>query len=390
MRASLSQALNGHDNALGIIRLALAAAVIFDHSWTLGGWGYTLFNQEFQGQTSLGGLAVYGFFAISGYLITKSGIRADIVQFLWRRVLRIFPAFLLVLTIGAFVLGPIAWRLQGHHHLSNYFSTKEGGPVAYLLNNWTLTIQQWGVYDVFAQTPFGVTGHGSVINGALWTLTHEWFCYLMIGALVLAGALRWSRVVVPAVTLGLLILKIADQTAPGAAGVIVPLFGDPSRLTFALVFFAGACAAAWADRIPFDDRIGVVAALVAFASLVTGGFTTYGFFPFAYVVLYLAARLPRPLRAVGRKNDYSYGLYLWGWPVQQCLAALGVHQLGYWPYALLCLLGAFGCAVISWHGLERWAMRLHNVGPGRGVAFWRQRVVRVIRREPAITSAPDA
>ena len=58
------------------------------------------------GQASLGSLAVGGFFAISGYLIAKSGMSSDVVQFMWRRILRIFPAYWLVLLVTAFLIGP--------------------------------------------------------------------------------------------------------------------------------------------------------------------------------------------------------------------------------------------------------------------------------------------
>jgi len=369
IRRSISQALNGQNNSLGLIRFVMAALVIVDHSYTLGGWGYTLFVDEFKNQTSLGGLAVFGFFAISGYLITKSGMSSDVMQFMWRRFLRIFPAFWGVLVVAAFVIGPIVWVATGHG-LRDYFSFEPSGPFRYLWNNWTLTINQLGIYDIFADTPFGQLGAGSVLNGVLWTLTYEWACYLMVAVLVVAGVLKLARFVVPIVAVGLLILTVTEMAAPGSVGSIIPWFGDSTRLTFALVFFAGGCIAVYADRIPFDDRLGIVSGLAAAVTLFTGGFTTFGFLPFAYFLLYLAARLPAFAHVVGRKNDYSYGLYLFGWPVQQIFAFLGVFTWGFPAYAGLSILGAFVFAYLSWHGIEKWAMKLHGIGPGRGIAYW--------------------
>lgn len=112
-RVSIADALAGHRNSLGVIRLVLASAVIFAHAYPLGGFGAGPWLTYTNNQVSLGSLAVLGFFAISGYLITKSGLNADVLQYLWRRVLRIFPAFWVVLLIGAFVVGPLVWVANG-------------------------------------------------------------------------------------------------------------------------------------------------------------------------------------------------------------------------------------------------------------------------------------
>jgi peptidoglycan/LPS O-acetylase OafA/YrhL len=74
---------------------------------------------------------------------------------------------------------------------------------------------------------------------------------------------------------------------------------------------------------------------------------------------------------IGAKNDYSYGVYIYGFLVQQVTAYLGWYQLGYLPWVAICLVLSFGCAWISWHLVEKRAMSLKNWGPGRGVAHWR-------------------
>ena len=134
--ASVGSALRGHLNSLGIIRLVLASLVIVDHAFPLGGFGEDPFWRYTNGQTSLGGIAVGGFFVISGYLIVKSGASSDLMQFLWRRVIRIFPAFWGVLLFTAFVVGPIAWLVRGEP-LSTYFTLGPGGPFSYITSNWT-------------------------------------------------------------------------------------------------------------------------------------------------------------------------------------------------------------------------------------------------------------
>jgi peptidoglycan/LPS O-acetylase OafA/YrhL len=217
---SLSEALAGSHNSLGFIRLVLAATVIFYHGFQLGGYGHDPLDVLTNKQTDL---AVGGFFAISGYLIAKSGIGLDVVQFVWRRALRILPAFWTVLLFTALIVGPLIWVLDGHPFL-DYFSFGGGGPVSYLWSNWHLLQLSYGIYDLFAQTtPYGLElGGVSIFNGSLWTLAYEWNCYMIIAALVAFGILRNARLVVPVLT-GLVFIL---QDLGGA--VFRGSHGDPS------------------------------------------------------------------------------------------------------------------------------------------------------------------
>lgn len=364
---SMRDALNGHRNSLGIIRLVLAAAVILDHAFPLGGWGTAPFLALTREQQSLGGLAVLGFFAVSGYLVTKSGLGNDGMQFIWRRFLRIFPGFWAVLIFGAFVVGPSVYLLEGRS-LTDYFSLAPGGPITYLTANATLQIGQYGINDVFAGNPFG-----GPINGSIWTLAYEWLCYLLVMVLVFAGVLAKARLVVPIITAFLAVFQLMNIVMPGALAEMIPLLGDPWRVNFAFIFFIGGCIALYSDRVPYSVPLGVFAIVFSLVTLRVGGFNTMGFIAFAYAVLFLAAWLPQRLQRVGAVNDYSYGVYLYGWVVQQYLAYLGVHLWGYWPYVLLSLVGAFGLAWLSWHLVEKQAMKLKDIGPGRGIAYWRAR-----------------
>jgi peptidoglycan/LPS O-acetylase OafA/YrhL len=375
---SLQEALGGHRNALGLLRLLFAAAVIVDHAFPLGGWGTAPFLRYTSNQQSLGGLAVVGFFAISGYLIARSGMTSDVLQFMWRRFLRIFPGFWLVLLVGAFLVGPAIWVAEGND-LGDYFTLAPGGPVAYLYSNWTLTIGQWGIHDIYLETtPYW----GGAINGSIWTLVYEWGCYLVIAVLVGFGVLKKAKIVVPLIAAFFFVAQVAALLLePGALAPLFPTFGDPWRINFGLVFFIGATVAMYADRIPFDDRLGVLSGIAAVGLLRVGGFNTVGYVAFTYFVLYLAARLPRALQRVGAKNDYSYGVYLYGWVVQQVLSFLGVNGWGYVPYVAIALVTAFGLAWLSWHGVEKQTLKLKNWGPGRGLRYWGDRARSVTSRK---------
>jgi peptidoglycan/LPS O-acetylase OafA/YrhL len=371
-RPSLGRALNGHRNSLGLVRLILASAVIFHHSFPLAGLPDP-FLLHTRGQGSIGSLAVAGFFVISGYLITKSGMNTDVMQFFWHRVLRIFPAYWTVLVVTAFAVGPALWAMLGRG-VGSYFREDGNGPVHYITANWNLSIGTWGIHDLLATTtPYGRATHASVFNGAIWTLSDEWICYLIIGLLVLFAVLTRARLIVPAVAALLFLAQIIDQVSPGTLATISPFLHDPNAVNLVFTFMVGATLAIFSKSVPFDNRLGILSALILLATLRYGGYTTVGTLAGAYFVLYLAARLPKRLQWVGQKNDYSYGVYIYGFLVQQVLANFGVWRLGYFPFAFISLAIALGCAWLSWHIVEKNAMRLKDFGPGRGLRYFRER-----------------
>jgi peptidoglycan/LPS O-acetylase OafA/YrhL len=383
---SLGEALRGHSNSLGLLRLVLAALVIFHHSFPLGGFGPDPLIAITHGQATLGSVAVAGFFAISGYLIAKSGMNADVVQFLWRRALRIFPAFWGALAVAALVVGPAIWVLDGHA-LPDYFTLGGGGPLSYLRANWALSIGTYGIHDIFLDTtPYGQEVGASVLNGSIWTLIYEWTCYLMIGVAVALGVFLRARIVVPIFALLLLALQVVMLVDPDAISSVFPTF-DPVLLHLATPFMTGAVLAVYAKRVPFSDALGVTSGLVFVLTLAIGGFEVLGLPAGAYFFLYLGARIGGPLRAVGATNDYSYGVYIYGFLVQQVLAYFGVHLWGFVPFALIALVISFGLAWLSWHGIEKRAMALKDRGPGRGWRHWYMVALAAVARRRARRSA---
>lgn len=365
---SISGALAGHRNSLGLLRLVFAALVIVDHAYPLGGFGHDPMWDRTRGQASLGSIAVLGFFAISGYLITKSGMTADVVQFMWRRVLRIFPAYWLLLLVSAVLVGPVFWVLEGNA-LGDYWALT-GGPLEYFTRNWTLEIGTYSIHDIFASTtPYGESA-GSVLNGSLWSLFYEWQAYLVVAVLVAFGILTRAKLVIPGLAVFMVAVQLISITNHEALVLYIPFLGDPQRPPLLLVFLVGSTIAVYSKSIPYSHGIGVFALLVTGLTLRFGGFSVVGAIAGTYAVLYVAAMLPRRIQWIGAKNDYSYGIYIYGFLVQQILAYFGVYRLGLVPFVTIALIVAFVCAWISWHLVEKRAMSLKSWGPGRGIHFW--------------------
>lgn len=370
---SLGEALKGKSNSLGLIRLILASIVIFDHAFPLGGFGHDPFWGLTRNQASLGSIAVAGFFAISGYLIAKSGMSGDVVQFMWRRTLRIFPAYWLVLAITAFLVAPFIWLGYGHDFWS-YFTWGGNGPFNYITANWTLNIGTYGIHDLLATTtPYGRSIGGSALNGSIWTLIYEWNCYLIIAVLVAFGVMRNARIVVPLIAAFFFVMQVAAIVDLSSVALILPVLADTQAISLGMTFFFGSVLAIYSKKVPFDDRLGVLAGLVLLLTLRYGGYSTVGTAAGVYFVMYLGARLPKQVHWIGAKNDYSYGIYIYGFLVQQVIAYLGWYKLGYFPFVAIALVLSFGLAWISWHLVEKRAMALKNWGPGRGWRYWYDR-----------------
>jgi peptidoglycan/LPS O-acetylase OafA/YrhL len=383
---TLATGLSGRRNAFGFLRFSLASLVLFDHMWLLGGYGEDPTWKWTGGQDSSGGIAVAGFFAISGYLITKSAFRTDVVQFMWHRVLRILPAFWLLILVTAFIVGPALWW-HAHGGLGGYFARVPGGPFGYIKADWDLNLTQYGIHDLLTGTPYGQASKSSVFNGSLWTLIYEWRCYLVVAGLTMFGVLKGARPMVAVIAVALWLLTILQSIDPAMPGRIAPWLADTYTVRFTMIFMVGAAFAAYADRVPLNDRFGLLAGVLYLGSIVTGGYLVIGYPAMAYLLLWVASRLRGPLARIGAVNDYSYGVYIYGFLVQQLLAGVGVHTWGHVTYLAISFALTLLCAMASWHLLEKHALRLKHWGPGQGGKAFARGILSLVRRDRAATRA---
>ncbi len=331
-------------NNFDAIRLFAAGLVIFSHSFEITtGTRDTEPLEVLSGQISLGELAVLIFFVVSGFLITKSWQAAPhLGVFLRKRALRILPAPFVCVGLLALVAGPILTNAP----LGEYFSS----PLlwAFLLNG--VFIHSVGsLPGVFADAPFPAT-----VNAPLWTLAFEAVCYGLVAVL---GITRLLKPLGCAVVFLLLIL-IADGAWTffgGSAGAFLfklSLLG-PS-------FFVGAMMALAADRIVLDARLAAAAAGVLVIATLMGGLVVAFALAGAYLTLYLAFASLGSVRHAGRFGDFSYGLYLWGWPVQQVVEQ-ALPGSGWAVNFAIALPIALCLAVLSWRLVEKPALRLKVV-----------------------------
>jgi peptidoglycan/LPS O-acetylase OafA/YrhL len=296
----------GRDNNFQLIRLIAAALVIVSHSFPISG----VAEPHFYGVT-LGTIAVWAFFALSGFLIFKSFERQPLWAFAEARVLRIYPALIVVTVLTVLVLGPLVTTA------SNYFAAKDTWE--YIPRALSLKFVSFALPGVFTSNP--TPG----VNGPLWTLYYEVICYaaLVVG-LTLFRSFRLFVLVYAAVFYLLRDTLYADLSLAFVSGMAVYRYRQviPAHPVLAL----GLLSAAWIAP--------------PIAPVVVG-----------YTVLWLA-QLKGPQLAYNRLGDYSYGLYIYGWPVQQTLTQL---LPGIGPFGLIAtaLPVGLGCAFLSWTVVER-------------------------------------
>jgi peptidoglycan/LPS O-acetylase OafA/YrhL len=327
----------GADNALPLRHVA-SLMVIFGHSYALTvprAGSVDPINVLMPG-FSAGSLGVYIFFAISGYLVMLSALRQPgVVLYLRNRALRIFPAYLVALGLCVVPLGLLFSSLSPADYLQHPDTW------AHLRDNLLPISFNWYLPGVFADNPY--TG---VVNGSLWSLGLELRWYGYVGALLALGIAgrRWAFT---PLALAFLTLAAWEWSV-----------GKPDPLHYralSAVFVSSALIAHWRHRVWISGWL--LLALLAAAGVASG---SRWFGPIAvaaalYGCFWLIYAVP-PLRWP-RGRDYSYGLFLYGFPVQQALVA-SLPQIA--PMALFAAATAISLllAAASWRWVEAPALRL--------------------------------
>ena len=352
------------NNAIGFMRTAFALLVIVGHSFHLGGFGPDTLARFSGGKLAFGTVAVLGFFILSGYLITASFVYASSVwRYLWNRFLRIMPAFWVALVVVAFGFAPFSYFLE-HGTLQGFLITNAGGPLDYIVKNIGLYIGQYNVSGLISDIPWP-----NAFNGSLWTLIYEATGYVLIAAFGIFGVFKKHSKIALGATVTMFGLFVMDTAIPGAAGNILPVFKDPQMLPLMLFFFAGSTWYLYQDKIPLSNRYFILAAILYVLSVRFGFYALVGPATFTYAVFYLAAKFP--IKSFDRRADFSYGIYIYAFPVQQMLAQIGLQSSGVWVFSLVAAIFTMPFAVASYYLIERPALQLKSAQ--LRIRRWRKR-----------------
>lgn len=324
-------------NNLNTLRLIGACLVLYGHSFIFLGLREPLFLSWLP----LGSLGVNIFFTISGYLIAASWENdPHLLRFLARRSLRIFPALVVCIALSALVLGPMLTTLS----LSDYF--KHEYTWGYF-RNITLYISYTlpGVFET------NRVQHA--VNGSLWSLPIEFLLYFVVALLGIAKGSRWvfASAAITSLIATYFWARHSDMTV---------IYASDLRQ----VFLCGTYFWVGAVFYKFDLKRFLSISTFALACIAMICLEAYpallsvaAWLLLPVVVLAFGLSSNSVLTWITQARDYSYGIYIYAFPVQQTI----VH---YYPniqiefYLPICFFLILVCASFSWHFIESPALKL--------------------------------
>jgi peptidoglycan/LPS O-acetylase OafA/YrhL len=323
----------GRDNNTQLLRLLAATSVIAFHCCALTDRWTDDPVYRLTLDTNLGALGVECFFVLSGFLVTQSWLqRARLPAFLAARALRIYPALMAAVVLSILLAGmasAVPWDRFLTDPMTLEFARNNalGWRVNYLLPG------------AFKTNPYP-----NAVNGSLWTLPVELRLYVGVAVLGVCGIL--ARRNLCAATLAALVALFVAR--PGWLPLPTEDVAVPG---LALLFALGSLAYVWRERIPLSlaaTAAGITLYLWNPGGVVRGpGIVLLT----AYTVLVLAYHPRVQAPRFNRCGDYSYGLYVYAFPVQQTIMHF-VPGLTTVELLLPAFAATLALAAASWHFLE--------------------------------------
>lgn len=349
---TIGSALDDRANNFNLIRVIAASVVLLSHCYPLTGFPEREpFQHYLGGYDTGGGWAVSVFFVISGFLVTKSVLQHPPSDYIAARFLRIVPALAFVSLFQILLVGPLFTRLP----LAAYFSAP---------STWA-TLLNITVFDIQLNSPelFQDNPVAGGVNGSLWTLPIETGFYALLLLASLPGLL--SRRALPLLTLAVALVFIVQYHVAGLSwqnegGVLyanAPLF---TTTKYGVLFLSGATYYVLRDRIPCNGGIALLMLILLYIFAYSRIAYLIIFITTPYLVLYLASLQTPLLQLYRRFGDYSYGIYIFAFPVQQAVVAwhdgrMHPPHLFFIAFPITLVL-----AMASWRFVERPALKLRR------------------------------
>lgn len=323
---------SGYTTGFDYLRIGLAAAVVLWHSVAASG-------DAVARAVALGPivgpfqwLILPMFFALSGFLVSGSLHRSrTITGFVTLRVLRLMPALSVEVLLSALFIGPLLTTKTFYQ----YFSDPE-----FFRYFWNIVGHiHFELPGVFDDNPMA-----GIVNISLWTVPYELECYLAIVGFAVFGIFARPKLFAATtlfLTVALTALILYKISGDGMTG------GRNGRM-LVLAFLWGSTIYLFKNYIPLSKWLALVSLLSIFTLYPLPETRALGVIPAAYLTVFLGLQTPKKI--IG--GDYSYGVYLFAFPIQQYIASL--HSLRYWWIIFLIALPLSICyAAFSWHCIEK-------------------------------------
>jgi len=336
--------LKRFNNNFDFLRLFAATMVIFSHCYPLL-FGINSNLEPFKpfnySEITLGTLAVFIFFIISGYLITLSWKNDPFLDnFFIKRILRIYPGFTIVLFGTSFILGVILTNLSIFEYFKNF------DYIGFIYN--FLVLEQVNLPGVFQNNPYP-----DAVNGSLWILFWEFKMYIVIALLGFFGFLNKKIMTLLIIIYSFIWYSWDMKLLVIQNNILLNNILSP----YPLYFLIGSIFAIRNDKT-YDYRIAIILLIIWIMTLKSFIFVLFSFLALPYIILTFAnAKIPA-INKFGIFGDFSYGLYIFAFPIQQTIVMLAGKDLTIFTFFISSFFITLGFAIVSWKMIESKALKL--------------------------------
>ncbi|HDZ9289775.1 acyltransferase family protein [Vibrio cholerae] len=342
-RHTLAYLFVNEKNNFNFIRLVAAGLVIYGHSNAIVFDGGQDFVTRYLNWGFTGGIAVDMFFVISGFLVTASISKGAFLYYVKSRFLRIYPALIFWVAITSFVVAPI---------FSDY-SYNISSSISYFLNVATAYKMSYFIDGVFYENK------DSAINGSLWSVILEVRLYILVAVAYFFGVFK-SKTLFNVLFFVCFVLFFFKPH-------YIPFAKSPTDIHVSTLFLIGSFY--WVNKEYIYISPFICLSLFSFLSLAFSlqKFEMAYIFSMPYFLFCIAYM--KGLSLFRKLGDYSYGMYLIGWPVQQILLSFN-PSISVENHQVLSILFSFLLAVFSWHVIEKPAIGLKRLDFFKIVQKW--------------------
>lgn len=331
-------------NNFDFLRFVAASLVIISHSSDLTGNGVEWFALITKQQESFGGFAVSLFFLISGYLISASYIKSqNVFKFFYARVLRIFPALIAVVLITVFLIGPLITNLS----VVSYFEKQE--TFGYLKS-----IELYPMHFTLPGVVFSRYSNGTSVNGALWTLSYEFTCYIIVAILGITRLLK-KEIVLSLFVSCAFVYQFETTIFPNSMNSnIFPYISQAQFIKLFCWFLSGMLFYLYKNKLVYNVPHLLISIFMCVLGCICGvGFSLIFLLFGSYIIFYIAFSPRIKLQNFSKYGDFSYGMYIYGFLIQQCIIKLFGGEMNNILNWVISLPLAIVLGFISWHLLEK-------------------------------------
>ncbi|HEY5524523.1 MAG TPA: acyltransferase [Clostridium sp.] len=331
-------------NIFNLIRFILAVSVIYSHSPMLINGSQDLM-QKLTG-VDIGEIAVDSFLVISGFLIIQSLINSNKVStYMRKRFCRISPGLFVTLILCAFVLGPILTKLN----LKDYFSfSAKNNPYQFFATYFTFDLvgsstKYSFIRDVFSNNP------QKTINGSLWSLRFEFLGYLILP--IIYSCFKKKRIYALIATIFLAVLEFFQLSFRNIPGEFLFSYNITLIIRCGFYFMMGGVFYLYKDKIKIHPCTIALLLLLFIPAAFLGIYKYAVMIMLPYIVIGLGILVRKdPSKKYG---DFSYGIYIYAYPIQQILIYLFKNKLNVSSLFFTSFLITLVLAILSYKFIEK-------------------------------------